>query len=105
MSEYTGPEEKLKSSFEKPSFSTYYPNIRERGTALTLFLGIVILANLLLMTLLGVEARGRADGFASSPMMPLYAMAVFVTGAVVVCGIAIWNWKKWGYYGLIAVYV
>jgi len=37
--------------------------------------------------------------------MPLYVLAGAVTCAVVICGIAIWNWKKWGYYGLIAVYV
>jgi hypothetical protein len=107
MSDYSGAEEKLKSNFEKPNFSPYYPglNIRERGIGLTLFLGIVIAANLLLMTLLGLEARERSDRFASSPIMPLYLMVIAVTCAVVVCSIAIWNWKKWGYYGLIAVYV
>ena len=99
--------------------SSYELSVRERGGFLTLMLGFIIaLSTAGLIALFGlVVARfgfgplarwvsGRSDPI-NLILLPLGAKfgAEFVfTCAELLCAVALWRWKKWGYYGLMAVY-
>lgn len=100
-------EEKLKNDFEKPKFDSYsgYPAERERGGCLSVFLVFIIGANLFYMAVICNEYSqlSRFSG-ASSSVMPLFMLLFAVEAVVIACAVAVWNWKSWGYYGLLIGY-
>lgn len=98
--------QKPKNEFDKPkntpdqSAGMY----RERGGCLTVFLVLLIgwTAYYLVDTiskLLGANNRFLLE----SSLMPLIAVALVVNVAILIFAVALWKWKRWGYYGLLAL--
>ena len=77
---------------------------KERHGCLTVYLGVLILANIL--TTAVYIFNGDAI-LAQLPSAPSWALPILIVGGVVgvVCGIALFMWKKWGFYGFIALSV
>lgn len=85
-----------------PSGSYYTP--KERGGCLSLFLGFAFLGNLFFLLYYLVtfsEFRGALDAGWSILLFGIFAIQVGIFVSVV----ALWNWKQWGYNGLMAGYV
>lgn len=97
-------EDKLKNDFEKPKFTPYdnMPTERERGGCLSTFLVFVIGVNIFFMFALCAQA-GNLGRMADSAL-PILALAFGIQGAILACAFAVWNWKKWGFYGLMVAY-
>ncbi len=76
--------------------------IKQRHGCLTTYLVLAIIANsaTALLYLLGKEALSRS----STQHIPDWAFPVLTAVCVfnVVCAIALFRWKKWGFWGLIA---
>jgi hypothetical protein len=85
-------DEKPKNEFEKPE-KLYAP--QERGGCLSVFLAGIIAVNVLFILHLCY----------TSNFLPLLVVTMVVQGGVIACAVAIWNWKKWGIYGLALTYV
>ena len=91
-------DEKPKNEFqyEKPK------NERERGGCLTAFLAVFIGLNMLsFLVVCSQMSSPRLSRYATGPV---FLVALVVECIVVACAVGIWNWQKWGYYGLAAIY-
>ena len=97
------------SMFEKTSYEL---TLRERGGLLTLFLVLIIsLSTIALISLFVLFfARLRSIQFSlSNPSMllqiylPIGVEFVFQC-VMILCAVAVWHWKKWGYQSLAAIY-
>lgn len=97
---------------EKPKYD--YPMEPERGGCLTAFLVVAFLGQIASIFIalslqsdinsLSSSVRASASsevGFAQ--MIVYFVIIVAVIGLVCIWGL--WNWKRWGYYGIIALYV
>lgn len=78
----------------------------ERGGCLTAFLGFIMVANVLgifvIFSAVGdVSSYGSNSGLVS---LILYG-SVAISIAAVVCAYGLWNWKGWGYNGLMIIYI
>lgn len=105
---YDDGEEKLKNDFEKPKFTPYddsYGTMRERGGCLSVFLVFIMAVNVFALFLYCNQISELSRYSGSSSLMPLLAVAFGVQCVVIACAVAVWNWKKWGYYGLMVSYV
>lgn len=73
-------------------------NNLQRGGCLTVFLGFMVVANLL--TAITYVTSG-ATLLEMNPDMPSWAIPVLIMGSLanVVFAIAVWFWQKWGVYG------
>ena len=90
------------NSNDKSKNDAYY-SPKERGGCLTLFLGFAIIGNILGLLFLLVSFgpyRGQIDGGTSFLIFGLFAIQVGIFMSV----IGLWNWKRWGYYGILAGY-
>jgi hypothetical protein len=43
--------------------------------------------------------------FGNDSLLPLLAVPFAIQGVILACAVAMWNWKKWGVYGLGAAYI
>ena len=82
-------------AYEKPNNGE-----RQRGGCLTAFLVVFIALNLLSFVFAFLEATLFIP-YATRSLMPILPLS-FVIAA---CAVAIWNWKIWGYYGLVSICV
>jgi hypothetical protein len=77
------------------------PQLKQRHGCLTAYLVLAIIANsaTALLYLLGREAVKR-----STPTLPDWAFPVLLVVCLfnLVCAIALFRWKKWGFWGLVA---
>ena len=111
-------QDKPKQDFEpyyqgKPAFQDYDPSmqgaLKERGGCLTAFLIFVIFANIVSL----IMVCGKYSNFEDESYLyenPGLVETVLIVAGVVQLGIfisavALWNWKRWGYYGLIVGYL
>jgi len=106
MSHYNDYDEKPKNDFEKPKLAPWDPTYapRERGGCLTVFLVFIMGANVLALVYL-CSLTTQVSRYSSASAMPILALAFGFQSAVLACAAGMWNWKRWGYYGLAAVYV
>lgn len=94
-----------KSKNDEPSNQDY--NRPDRGGCLTAFLVVIIGANIFLLVTTLVQffqLREYADLIGPGTMLllfGLFAVQVFIFASAV----GLWNWKEWGYNGLLAGYV
>lgn len=82
----------------------------ERGGCLTAFLILGFIGNLLAIPLILFAQSAIADSpYASDAGLALSPIFLFLIFILSVAGIAciwgLWNWKRWGYNGTIALYV
>jgi hypothetical protein len=93
--------DKFKNDFEKSKIDYYSDDYgeRERGGCLTVFLVLLMAANS--FAVFGLCAQSDLARYPGGEFALLLALEI----AVVVCAAALWNWKKWGYYGLMLGYV
>jgi hypothetical protein len=99
-------DDKLKNDFEKPKFTPYsdYPVERERGGCLTAFLVFIIGVNVFFLVTLCAQYSEVSRYSYGSSLMPVFALGFGIQCVVLACAVALWNWKKWGYYGLMLGY-
>ena len=104
---------------EKPKFSygdkpkTDYSMEPERGGCLTAFLGLSFVVNLLAIPA-ALYLQSQINDLSGSAYVDSAQLGVaqfFVLAAVIsgiagaVCIWGLWNWKRWGYQGLIALQI
>lgn len=86
------------------SKNDYYETPKERGGCLTAFLGFAILGNIFVIGLLLLSFMEYREFLDSGTQLMIYGLFAVQVG-VFVSVIGLWNWKKWGYQGMIAGYV
>ena len=105
MSQYNY-DEKPKNDFEYEKSKNENYNYRERGGCLTVFLVFIIGMNIFFLFALCAQAAQLGNySNAAASVMPILAVAFAIQCAVIACAVGIWNWQKWGYYGLAIAYV
>jgi hypothetical protein len=102
--------EKPKNDFSYGDLKRYpdYSPPRERGGCLTLFLLVIMAANAFVLFSLcsdysQLNQYSHLSGFET--VRNLFLFGFVVQFVILSCAVALWNWKKWGYYGLICGYV
>ena len=100
MSDYNHTEKpKNDFEYEKPK------NDRQRGGCLTLFLVFIIGMNTFFLFALCAQAAQLGRYSSAGIAVPVLAVAFAIQSAVIACAVGIWNWQKWGYYGMAVAYV
>ena len=92
----------IKQKNESYQYESYTE--KERGGCLTAFLGFAIFGNILGLILILTtfsSASRQAGGMISILIFALFAIQVGIFISV----IGLWNWKRWGYNGMLAGYV
>jgi hypothetical protein len=97
-------DEKLKNDFEKPKFDPYTPTARERGGCLSAFLAVLAVINALGCLYLCSQTSRLSGYYNSGAVMPILIVSVVLSAVTVVCVLGMWNWQRWGYYGLMVLY-
>lgn len=102
---YDDPKPKNDFTAEYGKFKNEDYAVRERGGCLTVFLGFIAVVNVLLLVLTWMTVSS-APAYADTGLLNMLLMLqVVMTGAALLCVWGLWNWKRWGYYGLMALYV
>ena len=105
-------DEKPKFGYDdKPKYD--YQTQPERGGCLTAFLGVSFVLNLLAIPF-ALYLQSQINDLSGLPnvdsgqlgLAQFFVVVAIVSGiAAVVCIWGLWNWKRWGYYGLIALQI
>ncbi len=74
----------------------------ERGGCLIMYLGWRIMTTCAVMTFLFIPGASDYSIFNNYGMM-LMSLSFFMLN--VICLVALWNWKRWGYYGLFVLMI
>jgi len=99
------PKNDFSDGYGKPK-NDYQYSPPERGGCLTALLGFIMVTNILgifaMFVVVGdVSAYGSNSGLVS---LILYG-SVAISIAAAICAYGLWNWKRWGYNGLMVLYV
>ena len=78
--------------------------VKQRHWCLTAYLGILVIANSITAVIYLFGSGYIRDNV---PSMPRWALPFFAIGGImnVVCSIALFRWKKWGFFGLVGMAV
>ncbi len=97
-------DDKPKNDFSDLGFEKPKNDLRERGGCLTAFIGYIVIVNIGVL-LLTLSVRTSLPSAADTGMVDfLVGIQALFTGAALFCAYGLWNWKKWGYQGLMALY-
>jgi hypothetical protein len=97
-------DDKPKNDFEKPKFDPYTPPERERGGCLSAFLTVFIALQVIAFLYLCSQTSRLSSYSSNSSVMPIMLVVFVVECITIACAVAVWNWQKWGYYGLVILY-
>ena len=88
---------------EKPKNDYTQP---ERGGCLSVFIGFVVVANILMIGLMALAMAGAPDAFGAnaSGYQMLFLLQIGISGVILASAVGLWQWKSWGYYGLLVMY-
>src|SRR5688572_953665 len=101
-SAYTG--EKPKRGFQSYDYNRMG---RERSSCLTAFLVFHIFVNVVLMFMICSAAAQIDSRFTYTDTSGLWLIVIIslaIGCASIAFGLGLWNWKRWGYYGMVAGY-
>lgn len=97
-------------TYDKPKndkIKNEYRNVKERGGCLSVFLGFAVIANIAvaLLTLILFNEYSQFSGVDTGFFTIVVIFSLVAAAATIACVWGLWNWKRWGYNGLMALYV
>jgi oligosaccharide repeat unit polymerase len=113
MSDYNfddKPKNDFYDDYGKPKNDDY--SVPERGGCLNFFLAFLVVANLGILvftfsTYSELQSLGTLPPSVASQAQLAYtflSVQVIISIGIFACVYGLWNWKRWGYYGLIVIY-
>lgn len=100
------PKNDFSDNYGKPK-NDYQYSPPERGGCLSLFLGFIMVVNVLAILFICVMT-GQISSSAygnSGLVMIIFGLSILAGIAQIACAYGLWNWKSWGYNGLIFLYI
>jgi len=98
-------ERKVKKIYEQYNYPS---DQRDRGGCLSFWLGFIILGSgiMILITCATLSSLGqsRYTGVNTGTLQMVLIGTIILQVGILASAIALWNWKKWGYYGLVGGY-
>jgi hypothetical protein len=87
---------------EKNDYGMY----RERGGCLSFFIGWIVVVNAAVILLMIAAMGGANDTFPrnAGTYQMLFMLQIGMSVALIACAFGLWNWKQWGYTGLLILY-
>lgn len=103
------------SGYRDKSKNDYYHSDKpEHGGCLGAFLGFIIIGNIIGIILILIMRNWNQNGpliwdlnlaYGSSLVSMTPFLSIGTSIATIICAYGLWNWKRWGYYGLIGLFV